>query len=168
MITSPLFFTGQDMSSVQLTCFELPSSALGIKLSKREEEVDFFVRYMRRDLFQVRINVESLFGTHIPPLLGGILLYCPYPYRKWAVSDFLRDHQPWNHRLVETLLLLPSKRWKTGGWVDSNYQSIEGQNQERLQGEQKTPWSLRMSTFRAILPMISSNRLRVKSGGFLK
>jgi len=31
------------MSSVQLTCFELPSSALGIKLSKREEEVDFFI-----------------------------------------------------------------------------------------------------------------------------
>ena len=61
------------MSSVQLTCFELPSSALGIKLAKWEEEVDFFVRYMRRDLFQLPVNVESLFGTHIPPLQGGIL-----------------------------------------------------------------------------------------------
>jgi hypothetical protein len=28
---------------------------------------------MRRDLLQIRINVESLLGTHIPPLLGGIL-----------------------------------------------------------------------------------------------
>ena len=61
------------MDSVQLTCFELPSSALGMKLSKREEEVDFFVRYMRRDLLQLRVNIESLSGTHIPPLLGGIV-----------------------------------------------------------------------------------------------
>jgi hypothetical protein len=58
------------MDSVQLTCFELPSSALGMKLSKREEEVDFFIGYMRRDFLQNRIKVESLFGTHIPPLLG--------------------------------------------------------------------------------------------------
>jgi hypothetical protein len=28
---------------------------------------------MRRDLLQLRINIESLSGTHIPPLLGAIL-----------------------------------------------------------------------------------------------
>jgi len=61
------------MSSVQLIRFELSSSSLGIKLSKREKEVDFFIRDMGRDLLQNRINVESLFGIHIPPLQGGIL-----------------------------------------------------------------------------------------------
>ena len=61
------------MSSIQLTRFERPSSSLGMKLSKREKEVDFFIRNVRRDFFQNRINVESLFGIHIPPLQDGIL-----------------------------------------------------------------------------------------------
>jgi hypothetical protein len=63
------------MGSIQLTRFKLPASTLGIKLLKREKQVDLFIWYMMRNFLQNRIEVEPLFGIHIPPLLGGILPY---------------------------------------------------------------------------------------------
>jgi hypothetical protein len=63
------------MGSIQLTRFKLPASTLGVKLLKREEQVNFFIWYVMRNFFQKRIEVEPLSGIHIPPFLGGILPY---------------------------------------------------------------------------------------------
>ena len=63
------------MGSIELTRFKLPVSTLSVKLLKWEEQVNFFIWYVMRNFFQNRIEVESLFGIHIPPFLGGILPY---------------------------------------------------------------------------------------------
>ena len=59
------------MGSIQLTCFKLPAPTLCFKLPKCEEQVNFFIWYVMRNFFQKRIEVESLFGIHIPPFLGA-------------------------------------------------------------------------------------------------
>jgi len=77
------------MGSIQLIRFKLPSSTLGVKLPKREKSVNFFIWYMMRNFSQNRIEVESLFGIHIPPLLGVCRSTCNFRLSLWRVGKHL-------------------------------------------------------------------------------
>lgn len=48
------------MGSVKLMSFEFPGSPLDIKFPEREKEINLLVRYVQRNLFQKRVQIEPL------------------------------------------------------------------------------------------------------------